>query len=245
MDIIQCTQLMYKTLQPAVVTNIICIEELCFFNCILFCPHPVVLSVITGFISSAATLIITIIVYLVMQKRLRQKESAVVTASPANNQANVSESAVSEYLIPEMSSNVASASFENYDDACAITQLERIFEMQWNIAYASDRNYADTSEIAPGVYEVPKVENNVASASARNCADVFESTLREYEFPEVASNAASASAHNHADSFEIAQREEMLHVASNVVYASVNDSADASEMSPIEYEVPQVATNTA
>ena len=94
-------------------TNIVCVEELHFLNCMLLCPHPVVTSVfVSGFISSVTTAVITIIVCLVMLKRRRPKDSVTSTTSPG----------------------------PIYDDIAEINQQKGIVELTSNIAYASANN---------------------------------------------------------------------------------------------------------
>ena len=138
----------------------------------------------TGFISSAATLVITIIVCLVRQKRLRQKESTIVTTSPRNRYANNSAISLREYFFPEVARNVASASDIQNADYSEITQREDYTEVQSNVAYASIDSYVDTPEIAPKEYEIPEVAN-VVYATANDYADACEISPREYEVPQV------------------------------------------------------------
>ena len=149
--------------------------------------------IVTGFISSAATLVITIVVCLVMQKRLRKEESANVTVSPSNHYADISEISLREYFLPEVASNLASAGdIQNAGDS-EITQREDITEMQSNVAYASSENYADTFEIAPRDYEIPEVAN-VVYASANDYDDACEISPRDNKVPQVSTNVAYASA---------------------------------------------------
>ena len=130
---------------------------------------------------------------LVMQKRLRQKESAIVTVSPPNHYADISEISLREYFLPEVARNSASASEIHNSDDSEITQREDITEMQSNVAYASSENYADTSEIAPRDYEIPEVAN-VVYASANDYDDACEISPRDNEVPQVSTNVAYASA---------------------------------------------------
>ena len=147
--------------------------------------------IVTGSISSAATLVITIIVRLVMQKRLRQKESAIVTASPPGHYADISEISLREYFFPKVTSNLASASNTHHADDSEITQRKDITEVQSSVVYASSDDYADTSEIDSRVYEIPEVEN-VVYESANDYADACEISSREYEVPQVSTNVAYA-----------------------------------------------------
>ena len=94
-------------------TNFVCIEDLHLLNCMLPCLHPVVASVfITGFISTAATAVITSIVCMVMQKKRRSKELVPSTTSPG----------------------------PVYDDVTEIRQRKETFELASNIAYAIPKN---------------------------------------------------------------------------------------------------------
>ena len=128
-----------------------------------------------------------------MQKRLRQKESTIVTASHPNLYADISEIALREYHFPEVARNFASASEIHNADDSEITQREGITEVQSNVVYASFENYADTSEIAPREYKTPEVANAVY-ASADDYADTCEISPRDNEDPQVSTNVAYASA---------------------------------------------------
>ena len=95
------------------VTNIICIEELCFLNCTLSFHKPVLISVfVSGFISSVAAAVITSSVCLVMQKKRRPKEVVSITASPGLANDGITE-INQRKVIFELTSNIAYATVKH------------------------------------------------------------------------------------------------------------------------------------
>ena len=241
------------------ITNIICIEDLSVFNCILLSPHPVVVTVIiTGFISSAATLVFTImIVCLVMQKRPSPKKLAVVTYSPSNHDDDAFAISLREdETLVDVGSNAAYARDNDYDEVSGITQTEEVLEVSSNMVSASSINYTDVSEITPREYEFPEVTNNIAPASANYYDEITERgnipqvasnvtyssannpnteiDERQYDILELESNVAPSSPNYYADASEIAQRAEIPEVTSQVASGGVNYYADSSEIVPRE-----------
>ena len=154
-----------------------------------------------------------------MQKRLRQKESTIVTALHPNLYADISEIALREYHFPEEARNFASASEIHNADDSEITQREGITKVQSNVVYASFEDYADASEIAPREYKILKwqmlfmqvpmtmlmlVRYLQEITRILKCqpmllmqvpvhADASEITLRKYEILKQANNIAHAS----------------------------------------------------
>ena len=71
-----------------------------FLICILSCPHLVVTSAfVTGFVSSAATAVITVVVCVAKQKRQRPKDSVTTTTPSGETYDDTAEVTVTNWVV--------------------------------------------------------------------------------------------------------------------------------------------------